>query len=100
MRQGLSNDGARGCAPPAQSSALFERDASDSGCAHQQGLLHDQHEGGGNDIARVTAGRVEKLLGTPPPPPTPHHHPPPPPPPPSPPPPARPTPHPPPRLGY
>ena len=45
-------------APPSP----FERDAAQRRGAHEQGLLQDQHEGGGNDIARVAAGGVEERL--------------------------------------
>ena len=48
--------------PPARASALLERHASHRGGAEEQRLLQDQDEGGGNDIARIAAGRIVQRL--------------------------------------
>ena len=65
MRQRLSKDDARaGPTPPARASVLLECDASNGGDAQEQGLLQDEDEGGGNDVACVSARRVEQRLAT------------------------------------
>ena len=65
MRERLADDRARAAAPPPRrAAALLEGDAAERRRAHKQRLLQDQHEGGGNDIARIAAGRIEERLAT------------------------------------
>ena len=63
MRQRLAEDGARaGPTPPARASPLLERDASNGRDAQEQGLLQNEDESSRNDVACVSARRVEQRL--------------------------------------
>ena len=59
MRQ-LAEDGARaGPTPPARASPLLECDASNRRDAQEQCLLQNEDESSRNDVACVSARRVE-----------------------------------------
>ena len=66
MRERLADDRARAAAPRAVPSRPPCSKATPPSVAdaHEQRLLQDQHEGGGNDIARIAARRVEQRLAT------------------------------------
>ena len=64
MRQRLAEYGAdRAACAPRRSAASLKSNSSEGGRPHEKRLLQDQHEGGGDDVARIPASRIEERLG-------------------------------------